>query len=207
LRAHGVHPWHAGGLATGWLEAVEAALLEDPQACAGEIGLDGVRKEVSPEEQRGVLVSQLELAARLQRPAILHGARAWGGLAEVLKKHATRLPGFMLHNFSGSVEILREVLRLGAFLSFSGAVCNPRNTRARAVASVVPLPQLMAETDSPDLFFTGAVSVGTAEGKCLNQPANLPVVLDALARLRNVASETLCHATYENARRFFGVEF
>ena len=194
-RAYGTHPWHVVGLATHWLDPIEAALAADPSACVGEVGLDGIRKEVPFELQREVLAAQLELAARLQRPVIFHGARVWGKLLEFLKPHAPRLPGLLLHNFSGSPEILREFLRLGASFSFSGSVCNPQNKSARAVASLVPLPQLMVETDSPDLGFIA--------GAPFNQPANLPLVIDALAQLRSVASADLCHATEENARRFF----
>ena len=202
-RAFGVHPWHARGAATGWVETLETALLADPSACVGEIGVDGIRKEIPPALQRGVFTAQLELAARLQRPVILHGARAWNELTGLLKSFAPRLPGLMLHGFSGSLDILRENLRLGAFISLSGALRNPKNTRARAVASAVPLPQLLVETDAPDLFFNGASPAGDADGKPLNQPANLPLVLHALAQLRNVENEALCHATHANALFFF----
>jgi len=188
VRAFGTHPWHAAGLATSWLEMIEAALLEDPSAAVGEIGLDGIRKDVPPEIQRNVFIEQLGLAARLRRPVVLHGARAWGGLVETLALHAPRLAGFMVHNFTGSLETLRELLRLGALISVSGVVCDPRNARARVVASAIPLPRLLVETDSPDM------------------PVELPRVLDALAQLRGVASGELCHETDANARRFFGLK-
>jgi TatD DNase family protein len=76
LRGYGVHPWHAAEFSTGGLEAIEAALGQDPSACVGEIGLDGIRKEVPAALQREVLVAQLELATRARRVVVLHGARA-----------------------------------------------------------------------------------------------------------------------------------
>jgi len=202
-RAYGVHPWCLDGLATDWLDTVESALADDPSACVGEIGLDGVRADIPPGLQRDVFTAQLELAARLRRPVILHGARAWSEVMELLKPFAPRLPGLLLHGFSAPLETLRELLRLGAHFSFAGTVCDPQKKKARAVASAVPLPQLMVETDAPALFFNGATDAGTGESGPLNQPANLPLVLDALAQLRGVARDELCHATEKNALRFF----
>ena len=199
VRGYGIHPWYAENAR---LETIEAALMQDPEACVGEIGLDGVRG-VSPLQQRKIFEAQLELAIRLQRPVILHGARAWGELTDILKNFAPRLPGFLLHSFGGSPELARENLKLGAIFSFSGTLCNPQNTKARAVASVLPLPQILVETDTPDLFPHEGVAAGIVDGKPLNQPANLPLVLHSLAEIRGVAEDELRHATEENARRFF----
>ena len=199
MRGYGVHPWH---VENARLETIEAALMQDPSACVGEIGLDGVR-EISPLTQRKIFEAQLELAIRLQRVVVLHGARAWGELTGILKKYAPRLPGFLLHSFSAPPELAHENLKLGAMFSFSATICNPKNTRARAVASLIPLPRIMVETDTPDLFPRDGVAVGVG----LNQPANLPLVLRSLAELRSVASDALCHATEENARRFFATVF
>ncbi len=198
-RGFGIHPWHAGSLATTWLNTLEAALLQDPGACVGEVGLDGVR-DVSPARQRQVLEAQLELAVRLQRVVVLHGARAFGELTAVMKNYAPRLPGFMLHSFSGSLELTRDNLKLGAMLSFSGNICDPRNTKARGAAQVVPPQQLLVETDAPDFFPPGGLTLG-ADG--LNHPANLPLVIRTLAQIRAVAEPDLCHATEFNARHFF----
>ena len=200
MRGFGVHPWHAAELATGWRETLEKALTEEAAACVGEIGLDGIYKEVSPPLQREVLLEQLRLAERFKRVVVLHGARAWNELSEVMKAHSARLPGYMFHAFSGPPEMLRKHVERGAFFSFSGTLCNPQATRVHAVARAVPLPQLLMETDTPDMFPVGGVGLGNG----LNQPANVGLVVRALAELRGVAEEELCHATAENARKFFG---
>ena len=84
-----------------------------PEAPVGEIGIDGLREEPPRDVQRQVCIRQLELAVQMQRPVVLHGARAWGELVAVVKPFAPRLPGFVAHAFAGSVEILRELVALG----------------------------------------------------------------------------------------------
>ena len=147
---------------------------------------------------------QLELAERLRRPVVLHGARAWGRLVELLKPYARRIPGFVAHGFGGSQEILRQVLNMGGYVSFAGTVCNTNATKVRAAAKEIPDSQILVETDSPDLFPTGGRVIGVnANNKPLNHPANLNVILREVAALRNVSPDELSDTTGANARRIF----
>ena len=202
--AFGVHPWYAQALPADWLERLEALLERHPVAAIGEIGLDGVRDEVPMAEQERVLEQQLRLAERLRRPVVLHGARAWGRLVEVLCPLARRLPGCMAHGFGGSAEIVRRLLDLGACISIAGSVCNPRAARIRAAAREIPDSQILLETDTPDLFPPGGQpAVVAPDGKPLNQPSNLGLVLSEVAALRGVPPEAIEDMTGANARRFF----
>ncbi len=205
--AFGVHPWWAGGLPAEWVGQLEDALARHPGAAVGEVGLDGVRDTVPAAAQEAVLTAQLELAARLGRPVVLHGARAWERLAEVLAPFSGRLPAFVLHGFGGSSEALRRLLALGGRVSFAGTVCAPRAARARAAAAAVPEDRLLVETDSPDLFPVGGLPAGgaLAAGAPLNQPANLSLVLEEVARLRACPAEALADLTERNARQAFGL--
>ena len=200
--AFGVHPWHVQALPGDWLDTLEGYLDAEPVAAVGEIGLDGVRDEVPAEEQERVFVRQLELAVRLHRPVVLHGARVWGRLIEVLKPYARRLPGFVAHGFGGSAEILRQILNLGGYVSFAGSVCNPKAEKIRSAARDVPDSQLLLETDTPDLVPAGGRPLaGGTSGKPLNQPANLVRVLDEVAVLRKTTTDALSDLTGANARR------
>ena len=202
--AFGVHPWYVRHLPADWFERLEACLDANPVAALGEIGLDGVLDDVPMELQERVLVRQLAFAERVRRPVVLHGARAWGRLLEVLKPYARRLPGFVAHGFGGSAEILRQILSMGGYVSFAGSVCNPRAEKIRAAAREIPDSQLLVETDAPDLFPAGGrpAAVG-ADRKPLNQPANLSFVLAAVAELRGLAPEAVSDLTGANARRVF----
>ena len=151
LPAFGVHPWYAGNLPTDWLTQLEGFLVSRPESPVGEIGIDGLRDDPPREVQRQVLIAQLTLAIRLQRPVVLHGARAWGDLLTMLKPFAPQLPGFVAHAFGGSDDILREVVAMGGYASFAGMVCNPAAKRVRAAAAIAPAERLLIETDAPDM--------------------------------------------------------
>jgi TatD DNase family protein len=211
LPAWGVHPWQAAHLPAGWDDRLGALLHAHPAAAVGECGLDGIRAEPVPGIQRAVLQRQLELAAACGRPVVLHGARAWGALIAAVKPFAGRIPALVAHSFGGSRDILRDWLALGGFVSFSGALCNAAATRVRAAAAATPADRLLVETDSPDLFPQGGVlcpgcavpAVAADTGP--NHPANLAVVLAALAAIRNVATDELASLTELNACRAFGL--
>lgn len=221
LPAFGVHPWYVRDLPSGWPAQLEDLLARHPAAPIGEIGLDGLRADPPRALQRQVLQAQLELAARLQRPVVLHGARAWGELLAALRPFAPRLPGFVAHAFGGSLEILREIVKLGGSVSFAGSVCNPAATRVRAAAVAAPAERLLIETDAPDLLpeVRGSAVHGSMAGDSarrvphsalaipaeLNHPANLPQVAQTVAELRGVAWEALAAMTEANARRVYGV--
>lgn len=200
--AFGVHPWYVRNLPEDWLESLFSYLDNNPVAVIGEIGLDGIRDDVPLELQEKVFVRQLELAESVRRPVVLHGARAWGRLVEVLTPYARKLPGFIAHGFGGSPEILKQLLNLGGYASFAGSVCNPKAEKIRSAARDIPDSQILIETDTPDLFPKGGrpAAIG-ANGKPLNQPANLSCVLKEVAALRHTTPEELSDLTGANARR------
>ena len=200
--AFGVHPWYGRSLPSDWLDLLAAYLDRNPVAALGEIGLDGVLDDVPMELQEKIFVLQLELAERMRRPVVLHGARAWGRLLEIFKPYVRHVPGFIAHGFGGSAEILKQILNMGGYVSFAGSVCNPQAAKIRAAAREIPDSQLLIETDTPDLFPKGGrpAAVGV-KGKPVNQPANLICVLNEVALLRNTTPEALSDLTGSNARR------
>jgi TatD DNase family protein len=204
LPAFGVHPWFVADLPPDWCGRLEQVLTAHPAAPVGEIGLDGLRPEIPRDRQRQVLDAQLELAARLGRPVVLHGARAWGELLAALKPFASRLPGFVVHGFSSSADLLREVVALGGAVSFAGSVCQPQAARVRAAAAAAPADRLLVETDTPDIFPLGGVSA-LADAPRLNQPANLALVIAAVAGVRGAPPGEIAALTAANARRVLGL--
>lgn len=202
--AFGVHPWYVRHLPPNWFETLESYLDKNPVAVIGEIGLDGLIDDVPVELQEQVFIRQLEFAECVRRPVVLHGARVWGRLVDVLKPYARKLPGFVAHGFGGSAEILKQILNMGGYVSFAGSVCNPKAEKIRSAAREIPDSQLLIETDTPDLFPKGGrpAAIG-ANGKPLNQPANLACVLAEVAALRNTTPEALSDLTGANARRVF----
>jgi len=200
----GVHPWYVQSLPNDWQETLERFFDQHSTAVVGEIGLDGIRDEIPAELQETVFRWQLDFAARHHRPVVLHGARAWGRLVEVLKPYAKQIPGLVAHSFGGSPDILKELLKMGGYVSFAGTVCNTNATKVRIAAKETPASHILVETDAPDLFPLGGTSIGNDEThKPVNHPANLPLILCEIAALRGMTPEELSDITGANARRLF----
>lgn len=181
----GLHPWHSADPAVpeDWLERLEALLAAHPGLGVGEIGLDALRPD--PQAQMRAFAAQLALAARGNRGVVLHCVRAHGEMAAALRPVAKSLPSILLHAASCSPEIWREYERLGACVSLGPAVLNPRATRVRELARIVPEDRLLFETDSPDMAVNGC-AVSALGGR--NAPENLPRIIAEVRRLRNPES-------------------
>lgn len=198
--AFGVHPWFVADLPHDWLELLEFYLDQHPVAAIGESGLDGIRRDIPAQLQQEVLHAQLALASRLQRPIILHGARAWGHLPSLLRPYAAKIPAIIIHGFGGSQQIMRQLVDMHCYISFAGTICNPRAEKMRTAAREVPANLLLVESDAPDLFPMGGHPLGVdTRDKPINHPANLRVVIHELARLREVPDEELADLTATNA--------
>jgi len=200
IPSFGLHPYRVGAAEEGWLEKLRGLLEEHASAGLGECGLDKSPHVLSSspwEVQVRAFEAQLALADELDRPVTVHCVRAHGALLECLSRCTPR-GGVLLHSWSGSPEMMRALAKLGCIFSFSGALCNEKARKIHESAKVVPPEQLVVETDSPDQ--TPPLHAG------LNQPANVPTILTALADARNSESvEALAELTKRTTMRFFRV--
>lgn len=222
LPSYGLHPWDAGNRSPDWEKNLRAALDADPRAAVGEIGLDrwmldrarpddprlaGLRRAPIG-EQTEVFLAQLSLAAVRNLPASIHCLDAFGPLLGALRSAKLPTRGFLLHAYSGPVEMVKDFADLGAYFSFNGAFLEPRKTRLRAVYAAVPPDRLLVETDAPAMRLPAALEkyppLPADDGALANHPANLAVAYAGLAALRGVTGESLAAQTGENFRRLFG---
>lgn len=194
----GLHPCQIAGRSPDWLRRLEEALMAHP-AGVGEIGLDHLVAGRDDLAQEQIFIAQLDLARRLRRPVTIHCRRAWGRLLEILRRGGLPPAGLMVHAWSGSLEVLEELLALGAYISFAGNITFAHHQRARRALLATPMARLLLETDSPDILPAGAV------GAC-NEPANLVRILKVAAELRGEPPAELAAAVYANSCRLFGAE-
>jgi TatD DNase family protein len=221
--SYGIHPWDCGQRTPHWLRLLRAALLADPRAGVGEIGLDrwiidGVRADdpriaglrVAPlAEQVEVFAAQLDLAAELNRPASIHATQAYGAALDVLRT-APRLPssGFLLHGYGGPAELIKPFADLGAYFSFNVEWLAPRHAARLENFRVIPFDRLLVETDAPvkapsperNRFPLGQ----SPDGTTINHPANIVVAYEALAELRRLPLASLAAQVATNFTRVFG---
>lgn len=194
----GLHPWFIAERSSRWLEALETLLIKYPQAGVGEIGIDHKIEERDDADQETVFLEQLKLAKRLERPASIHCRSAWGRLIELLDKIGELPRGILIHCYGGSAEMVEELVKRGAYISFSGSITRPNNKKAGPAICAVPTDRILIETDAPDIM------PSTAEGN-LNEPANVRLVLEKAAEMRGISEAEMASLTYHNAERLLEV--
>ena len=200
LVAVGVHP-HAAGTATGAdIEGIARLAIHDNVVAIGEIGLDFYRDYSPHESQLQVLQQQLDLAARLDLPVVIHCREAHtemlASLQDWTARHAERPSPGVIHCFMGDIETARQYLEMGFYLSLGGYITYPVNRDSHDVIRSIPADRLMVETDCP--FLTPQRYRGHR-----NEPAFVQYTAEELAGIRDIPLETLARETTENARRLF----
>ena len=196
LPAYGVHPWFVKDLSVDWLTALAVFLEKSRAVAVGEVGLDFMVEKESRELQEEVFVAQLRLAKDLRLPLSIHCRKAWGRMVELLKQEGGLPYGGAIHSFSGSVEMVREFERLGAFISFSGSLTRPANLKGKKAAKAVSNERLLIETDSPDILPENVSGP-------LNEPAYVVEVVRSLADVRGDTLESIAEITWNNASTLF----
>lgn len=198
--AVGVHPHEAKDFHEEDVAALTRYLTQEPKVRAlGEIGLDYYYDHSARDVQRAVFARQLDLAYALGVPACLHVRDAHGDTLDILRAARGRLPVFVLHCCSASLESARIYLDLGGYISFAGPVTFKKAANLQQVARFVPDDRLLIETDSPYL------APEPVRGR-RNDPRNVAHIARCLAGLRGVTPEALARLTFENGLRFYRID-
>jgi TatD DNase family protein len=192
--ALGVHPHQAGDVDADRLDELQELLADEHAVAVGEIGLDFYRDSAPRDRQRELFKRQLELAAGLGKPVVVHMRAAEEETAAMLGDFEGTV---VLHCFS-SPELLPVALERGYYVSFAGNVTYPKAEELREGARGVPAERLLAETDSPYL------SPQPRRGRP-NEPANVVHTVAALAEARGEDAAALARRLDENATAAFSL--
>ncbi len=163
----------------------------------GEIGLDYHGENVNKENQKKHFIEQIELANRLNLPICIHSRDADMDMLEILKSHKVN-KGFVMHCFSSSLEIAKEIIKLGGYISIAGPVTFKNARGLIDVAKFVPLENLLVETDAPYL------SPEPLRGR-RNEPANVRFTAQKIADIKEMSLEKFAEITTQNAKKFYGI--
>lgn len=192
--AVGVHPHEAEDVSEDYISVLRELSKHKKVVAIGEMGLD-YHYDFSPRDiQRKVLCEQIELAKELNLPVILHDREAHGDMYEILEKYAP-VKGVM-HCFSGSVELMKQSVKLGLYIGLGGAVTFKNARVPVEVAEAVPLDRLLLETDAP---YMTPVPYRSKR----NDSKYIELVAQKIADVRGITAEEVCTAAEENARRLF----
>ena len=194
--ALGIHPHEAGGATDSDLAEI-APLARSPKVVAiGETGLDFYR-ELSPRPaQMALFRRQLELGAELELPVIIHCREAQ---EEVLEAARTAgWPRLVWHCFDGTLEHMQRAVGLGMSLGLGGRLTHRAARHLREAVRNAPTDRILLETDAPYLAPDPHRSRD-------NEPANLPLIAQAVGAAREETAANIAASTSANARRVFGL--
>ncbi|MBR2876302.1 MAG: TatD family hydrolase [Clostridia bacterium] len=193
--AVGFHPEEISKANENYLSEIERLASHKKCVAIGEIGLDYYWTKDNKEEQKRIFTEQILLAKKLKLPVIIHSRDAHNDTLEILKKYK---PQGVLHCFSGSVEIMKEIVKLGMYIGLGGAVTFKNARVPLEVAENVPLDRLLLETDCPYM------SPVPYRGK-RNQSTYISFIAEKIAEARNLSKEEILAAANENAFRLFNI--
>lgn len=177
------------------------ALYKKPKVVAiGEIGLDyhWIKEKDKRELQKEYFIKQIEFANKVGLPISIHNRESNEDCLNILKEHRP-LHGGVMHCYSGSVEMLKTVLDLGLHISLGGPVTFTNAKTPKEVAEVVPLEKLLVETDCP--YLTPHPHRGEK-----NEPKYICLVVEEIARLKDISKKHVEQVTYSNTCRLFKID-
>lgn len=195
--AVGYHPENCAPYTDADLDILRR-LAQHPKVVAiGEIGLDYYWEQNPPKAfQQAVFRAQLALARELDLPVIVHDREAHADCLAIVKE----FPGVrgVFHCYSGSVEMARELWKLGWYTGFDGPVTYKNARKTVEVAAEVPLERLLLETDSP---YMAPVPVrGTR-----NDSRNIRCIAEKIAEVRGMTADEVIRIAADNGKRLFGI--
>jgi TatD DNase family protein len=203
--AVGVHPNSGLSWTITSLSELRQLAGEQKVLAIGEIGLDYYREYTPRELQRSIFSKQLELAADLILPVIIHNREAFEDILDILtiwyrallisKSKLAHNPGVM-HSFSGTVEFAKACTSLNFKIGISGPVTFRNSQVLQSVVCSLPLESLLIETDAPYL------TPHPYRGK-RNEPANVRIVAEKIAELKAYPVDEVASITTEEAHKLF----
>ena len=203
--AVGVHPTSVHEVTdSDWIDQIREMARHPKVVAIGEIGLDffhAPRDGSSDEDWRArqdkFFRTQLELAAELEMPAVIHQRECIDEVGTVLADYSGRVQA-VVHCFTGTPEQMQRILDMNHFVSFTGIVTFPKALDMKDSAIAAPDDRFMVETDSPYL-----APVPFRGKRC--EPAYARQTAEHIAELRGIPFDQLATITSDNAETFFGI--
>ena len=195
--AVGVHPHDATEIDPEALNKLRTMLSHPKVVALGEIGLDYYRDRSPREAQREAFRQQIRLANATKKPIIIHDRDAHAEVIDIVKEENGGQSGGVFHCFSGNLEMARQCLELGFYLSFTGTITYPKNTEIRDIIKAIPIDRMLVETDCPYL------SPQKFRGK-RNEPAYVRYTAEKMAEIKGLTIEDVARVTSRNCHDLFG---
>lgn len=195
--AVGVSPSEVQNPGKDWIQTIEQSVRLPQVIAIGEIGLDYYRKFGDKRSQIELFITQLELAAKLDLPVIIHNRDAGQDVLDILREC---LPpkGGVLHCYSEDAAFARKALDLNLYFSFAGNLTYRNARNLHETIPVLPVERILIESESP--FMVPAEFRGKR-----NMPAYLPSTGRFLAEMLDMNEEDMATTLWKNSNTFFGL--
>lgn len=191
----GFHPENLENLPEDYLEQIEKLSQHKKVVAIGEIGLD-YHWDIPKDIQKKAFEEQLILSKNLDMPVVIHDREAHGDTMQILQKY---MPKALLHCYSGSVEMMREYVKMGMYISLGGVVTFKNARQSVEVAKDVPLDRLLLETDAPYL-----APVPNRGKRC--DSSMILYTAQRIAEIKNMDVQELLDITAQNAKTFYNIK-
>ncbi|MFV0476588.1 MAG: TatD family hydrolase [Parahaliea sp.] len=195
--SQGIHPHEA----EAWDESIGDTIREyassERTLAIGEIGLDYFYDHADRKIQLRVFEEQLEIAAQLDLPVIIHTREADEDTRAILANHTHRLKRRgVIHSFTSGLALAHYCLSEDFMLGFNGITTFNRADNVREVVAITPPEQLLLETDAP--YLTPVPYRGKP-----NAPYFLPFIAEKIADIKQLEVEAMLQQIYHNSLRLF----
>ena len=158
----------------------------------GEVGLDyyWVKDENKREKQKDALKLFIDLSKKLEKPILIHARDAQTDTIEILEDNEVET--VLMHCFSGNETEAKRVIKNKWLISVPTSVVNRKVHQM--MAKIVPLDQMLLETDAPYL---------SPIRKTRNEPANVKISAQKIAEIKDATFDEVASQTTINARKFY----
>ena len=197
--AAGIHPENVGSVEGLSKESINEKITEFSKhkkcVAIGEIGLDYYWTEDNIPLQKEIFSNQLELSNALDMPVIIHDRDAHADTLEMLKRYK---PKGVVHSFSGSVEMAKEIYKLGMYIGISGVVTFKNAKKLPEVVKEMPMDRFLLETDAPYLApvpFRGKI----------NNSSLIYYSAEKIGEIRGISTEDVLKYAMDNTKRLYNL--
>lgn len=180
------------------LEEIEKLAQNKKVVAIGEIGLDYYWNKLNKDLQKQVFIKQIKLANKLNLPIVIHTREAVMDTLDILKNVCPTIKPGVFHCCPLNIELVKEALKLGFYISFAGPVTFKNSKNAEEIVKMVPLDHMLIETDSP--YLAPEPVRGTR-----NDSRNVLYIAEKIAAFKGISVENIAKATFDNALKVFGI--
>ncbi len=191
----GIHPENIPDDKSDYMKILEDLLKNEKVVAIGEIGLDYHYTKDNKADQIELFENQINLAVNHDLPIMVHDREAHGDTMDLLKKHN---PKGIVHCFSGSVEMAKEVIKLGMYIGIGGLITFKNAKTAVNVVENIPLSSIVLETDAP--YMTPVPFRGT---RC--NSSHIKYTAEKIAEIKKIDVNEVLKITKENALKLFNL--